>query len=114
MSHSSDKGAVRYLPALISFLILGSAAAQDATSAELSAQTSFDIAAQPLSTALKQLADQAGIQILFEERVVQGHDAPALLLTSTGATRADPRSRARPRCRSSVDGRCSPRHGRRA
>ncbi len=87
MSHSSDKGAVRYLPALISFLILGSAAAQDATSAELSAQTSFDIAAQPLSTALKQLADQAGIQILFEERVVQGHDAPALKGSQT-ATQA--------------------------
>jgi outer membrane receptor protein involved in Fe transport len=50
----------------------------EVASERLHSPTSFDIPAQALSTALKQLADQAGVQILFEERVVQGLAAPAV------------------------------------
>src|SRR5882757_7655953 len=52
--------------------------AADAMSDRLAEQTSFNIPAQPLGAALKQLADQAGIQILFEEPVVSGLQAPAV------------------------------------
>src|SRR5882757_7279590 len=52
--------------------------AADAMSNRLTEQTNFNIPAQPLGAALKQLADQAGIQILFEEQVVSGLQAPAI------------------------------------
>lgn len=66
--------------------IAGTAIARaDTGSDRLATQTSFNIPSQPLSTALKALADQAGIQILFEERVVQGHDAPAIKARQTAA-----------------------------
>ena len=54
------------------------ASAGEALSERLNAPTSFDIPAQTLSASLQQLADQAGIQILFEERIVRGMVAPAL------------------------------------
>lgn len=66
-------------------LLIGAATAAEAMSDKLAAQISFDIPSQPLSTALKQLADQAGIQILFEERVVRGHEAPAIKANQTAA-----------------------------
>ena len=44
----------------------------------LRTQTRFDIPAQALGTSLKQLAEQAGVQILFEEDMVRGLSAPAL------------------------------------
>jgi outer membrane receptor protein involved in Fe transport len=47
-------------------------------SARLSAITDFNLPAQPLATALKQMADQAGIQILFEDRIVDGLRGPAI------------------------------------
>ncbi len=52
--------------------------AADAMSDRLTEQTTFNIPAQPLDAALKQLADQAGIQILFEAQVVSGLQAPAI------------------------------------
>jgi iron complex outermembrane recepter protein len=57
--------------------------AADAMSDRLAEQTSFNIPAQPLGGALKQLADQAGIQILFEEPVVSGLQAPAVRTQET-------------------------------
>lgn len=54
------------------------AGAEEPAGERLHASTTFDIPAQALSTALKQLADQAGIQILFEERIVAGMVAPAV------------------------------------
>lgn len=75
-----NKG-VPLLFTLISLCFLGftgTATAAEATSDKLASVTAFDIPSMPLSQALKTLADQAGIQILFEERVVQGHDAPAV------------------------------------
>lgn len=44
----------------------------------LSVQTSFDIPAQTLSASLRQLAQQAGVQISFEEDLVRGIAAPPL------------------------------------
>ena len=44
----------------------------------LAARANFDLPVQPLGTALKQFADQAGIQILFEDEVVGGLRAPAI------------------------------------
>jgi iron complex outermembrane recepter protein len=49
----------------------------------LAAQTMFNIPAQSLGASLKQLADQAGIQILFEERIVSGLQAPAIRTSQT-------------------------------
>jgi outer membrane receptor protein involved in Fe transport len=59
------------------------ASAAQSLSERLSAPTRFDIPAQPLSLSLKQLADQAGIQILFEERIVRGMAAPAVRTQET-------------------------------
>jgi iron complex outermembrane recepter protein len=77
---------VRPLPALAALLLfntplhvrgegLGPRLAQ---ADKLATKTDFDLPAQPLGTALKQFADQAGIQILFEEKVVDGLQAPAI------------------------------------
>jgi iron complex outermembrane recepter protein len=52
------------------------APAADAMNDRLNEQISFNIPAQSLGTALKQLADQAGIQILFEEQIVSGLRSP--------------------------------------
>ena len=60
----------------LSLTSLSSAA--DAMHDRLDTQTSFNIPAQPLGSSLKQLADQAGIQILFEEQLVSGLKAPAV------------------------------------
>jgi iron complex outermembrane receptor protein len=49
-----------------------------AQASKLEERTAFNIPAQPLSASLKQVADQAGIQILFEERVVNGIKAPEI------------------------------------
>lgn len=80
---------------LLSFLCM-TANAADSVHERLQTQTSFDIPAQALGISLKQLAEQAGVQILFEEDVVRGLTAPALnarhsiedalrlLLTNTG------------------------------
>lgn len=65
---------------LLLVLLCSAALAKEGVSEKLAAQTRFNIPAQPLSVSLKQLADQAGIQILFEEQVVSGLDAPALRL----------------------------------
>jgi iron complex outermembrane receptor protein len=54
------------------------AMAAEAVSDKLAAPMSFDIPAQPLGMSLKQLADQAGIQIFYEERLVAGLSAPAV------------------------------------
>ncbi len=70
---------------LIACFVLGSATAAEAMSEKLATQTDFDIAAQPLSAALKQLAYQAGTQILFEERIVQEHHAPAIRTRQSAA-----------------------------
>jgi iron complex outermembrane recepter protein len=69
------------LRTLLSAALLGlasPAATADAVDNRLSARTSFNIPAQPLGTSLKQLARQAGIQILFEEAIVSGLQAPAV------------------------------------
>jgi iron complex outermembrane recepter protein len=52
--------------------------AADAMDDRLSAPTSFNIPAQPLGVSLKEFADQAGVQILFEEQLVAGLQAPAV------------------------------------
>ena len=57
--------------------------AADSLSDKLETRIAFNIPAQPLGLALKQLADQAGIQILFEERIVAGLRAPELRATQT-------------------------------
>ncbi|HEV8331706.1 MAG TPA: TonB-dependent receptor [Steroidobacteraceae bacterium] len=59
-------------------LLCMSAHGADAISDRLSTQTNFDIPAQSLGASLKQLANQAGVQILFEESTVSGLSAPAL------------------------------------
>jgi len=64
------------LLALMATFLSTRTSAADAVSARLNEQTNFDIPAQPLGTALKQLAGQAGIQILFEEQVVSGLRSP--------------------------------------
>ncbi len=51
----------------------------------LSSVNNVDLPAQPLATSLKQLADQTGMQILFEEKAVAGIDAPALKARASGA-----------------------------
>lgn len=55
----------------------------EAASEKLTTQTSFDIPSQALSTALIALANQGGIQILFEERIVRGYAAPAIKARQT-------------------------------
>jgi outer membrane receptor protein involved in Fe transport len=73
---------VRLFVALaITLSVATSVRAED--SAALSARTTFDIPAQPLGASLKQLAEQAGIQILFEERIVRGLSAPAVKSNQT-------------------------------
>lgn len=52
--------------------VVGLAKAAEAMNGKLLTRTAFDIPAQPLGTSLKQFADQAGVQILFEEKVVAG------------------------------------------
>jgi iron complex outermembrane recepter protein len=52
--------------------------AADLASDKLAAEINFNIPAQPLSASLKQLASQAGIQILFEEKIVNGLLSPAV------------------------------------
>ncbi len=52
--------------------------AAEVTTDPLHVQTTFNIPAQPLSVSLKQLAKQAGIEILFEERIVSGRQATAV------------------------------------
>ena len=52
--------------------------APQASGDKLAARANFDLPAQPLGTALKQFADQAGIQILLEDEVVGGLRAPAI------------------------------------
>src|SRR5882672_3672434 len=59
-------------------LICAAASGAEAMSEKLNATTSFDLPTQPLGLALKAVAEQAGIQILFEEKVVRGLQAPAL------------------------------------
>ena len=59
-------------------LLCMSAHGADAISDRLSSQTNFDIPAQSLGGSLKELAHQAGVQILFEESTVRGLSAPAL------------------------------------
>jgi iron complex outermembrane recepter protein len=59
-------------------LLCMSAHGADAGSGRLSTQTNFDIPAQSLGASLKDLAHQAGVQILFEESTVSGLSAPAL------------------------------------
>ena len=59
-------------------LLCMSAHGADAVSDRLSTQTNFDIPAQSLGASLKDLAHQAGVQILFEESTVNGLSAPAL------------------------------------
>jgi iron complex outermembrane receptor protein len=61
---------------LVSVCVIANAA--EPIGGKLAAQINFDIPAQPLGVSLKQLADEAGIQILFEERIVKDVQAPAL------------------------------------
>lgn len=78
-SHRSSK-----LTSLLVATLLGSFAssapvlATGGAEGKLAAATRFDIPAQSLSASLRQLADQAGIQILFDERIVRGIKAPAV------------------------------------
>ena len=60
----------------------GAVHAEDIRS-KLASPTAFDIPAQDLGLSLRQLADQAGIQIFFEDRVVRGVTAPAVRSTHT-------------------------------
>jgi iron complex outermembrane receptor protein len=69
---------VRAVLAAVLLTVASYALGADAMSNRLTEQTNFNIPAQPLGAALKQLADQAGIQILFEEQVVSGLQAPAI------------------------------------
>lgn len=68
---------IRRACVLLIFLCM-SAHGADASSDRLSTQTNFDIPAQSLGASLKDLAHQAGVQILFEESTVSGLSAPAL------------------------------------
>ena len=61
----------------LSFHCVGVKAA-DTASDLLTVQQDFNIPAQSLGPALKQLAGRAGIQILFEEQIVKGLRAPEL------------------------------------
>jgi iron complex outermembrane receptor protein len=47
------------------------------------------IPSQPLGTALKEFADQSGLQIIFLSEVTEGHDAPAISGTFTSAAALD-------------------------
>lgn len=77
--HPAVRGAAHCLAvALLGLVSLSSFSAAEGTSDPFHAQTTFNIPAQPLSASLKQLANQAGIEILFEERVVSGRQAPAV------------------------------------
>jgi iron complex outermembrane receptor protein len=66
------------LAAVILTLACSLVNAADLVSDKLAAEINFDIPAQALSASLKELASQAGIQILFEERIVNGLLSPAL------------------------------------
>ena len=68
---------IRAACALLTIFCLAAHAAEG-VSDRLRTQTRFDIPAQALGTSLKQLAEQAGVQILFEEDMVRGLSAPAL------------------------------------
>jgi len=68
---------IRAACALLTLFSLAAHAAEG-VSDRLRTQTRFDIPAQALGTSLKQLAEQAGVQILFEEDMVRGLSAPAL------------------------------------
>jgi hypothetical protein len=75
------QGRTRLTPAtclLLALMCTTATTDAQAMSDKLTARTVFDIPAQALGLSLKQLADQAGIQILFEEKVVRGLNAPAL------------------------------------
>ena len=77
--HPAVRGATHCLAvAVLGLVSLSSFSVAEATSDPFNAQTTFNIPAQPLSASLKQLANQAGIEILFEERVVSGRQAPAV------------------------------------
>lgn len=89
LTAASDRRAARLVSiAAVSLAGLGlQAASAETLSDKLAAPTYFDTPAQPLGTALKQLAKQAGIQILYQETAVQGILAPALK-TRTSALEA--------------------------
>ena len=79
----NERAGLWALLASILLSLAGVSPAAEAMNDLLSAQTSFNIPAQPLGLSLKQLADQAGIQILFEEQVVSGLQAPAIKIRGT-------------------------------
>ena len=77
--HTAARATARYLAgAVLGLACLAPLSAAELTTDPFQVQTTFNIPAQPLSTSLKQLANQAGIQILFEERIVSGRQAPAI------------------------------------
>lgn len=55
----------------------------------LSSVKNVDLPPQSLAISLKQLADQTGMQILFEQQAVAGIDAPALKARTSGANAFD-------------------------
>ena len=75
--HRALRGATRLLAATI-LALTSSTFAAEAANDVLHTEVTFNISAQPLGASLKQLASQAGVQILFEEQVVSGQQAPAL------------------------------------
>jgi len=80
--HRLVRDALRLLAVALLGLTSLTCAAQDANDL-LHTQMTFNIPAQPLGTSLKQLATQAGVQILFEEEIVSGRQAPALTARET-------------------------------
>lgn len=60
----------------LSLLILASATTGALARADGDAQRAFDIPAQPLAQALKQFADQTGLQLAFETALTTGRTSP--------------------------------------
>jgi iron complex outermembrane recepter protein len=81
--HRSLRGATRLMAAATLWGLASLVCAAEPANDVLHTEVTFNISAQPLGASLKQLASQAGVQILFEEQVVSGQQAPAVAARET-------------------------------
>jgi iron complex outermembrane receptor protein len=83
----SDRGLTAHRPALLALAVAAALMSIVVLPAQAQAQTPaaagaiYELPAQPLDHALAQLARQAGLQLLANNELVQGRQAPALLPT---------------------------------
>ena len=65
-------------PLLLVLWTLGAAAAPPPATSSLDAAVAIELRSQPLGEALRRLAKQANLQILFDAALVTGRSAPAI------------------------------------